>query len=65
MKDIKGFFHFRQFEDQTFFFAQIDGFPYIMSTLDYGISVPAGINMPGGTFIEIDNLTPWKTDPYC
>ena len=30
------------------------------NTLDYGISMPAGINMPGGTFGKIDKRASWK-----
>ena len=29
-------------------------------TLDYGISVPAGINMPGGTFGKTNKRVSWK-----
>ena len=29
-------------------------------TLDYGISVPAGINMPGGTFGKTNKRAYWK-----
>ena len=29
-------------------------------TLDYGISMPAGINMPGGTFGKTNRRASWK-----
>ena len=31
-----------------------------LGTLDYGISMPAGINMPGGTFDKINKRASWK-----
>ena len=30
------------------------------ATLDYEISMPAGINMPGGTFSKINKRASWK-----
>ena len=35
------------------------------STLDYGISMPTGINMPGGTFDKINKRASWKITLYC
>ena len=40
--------------------SQIADFPH---TLDYGISMPAGINMPGGTFGKTNRRASWKITP--
>ena len=32
----------------------------ILPTLDYGISMPTGINVPGGTFGKINKRASWK-----
>ena len=34
------------------------------STLDYGISMPTGINMPGGTFGKTNKRASWKIGGY-
>ena len=36
-----------------------------VATLDYWISVPAGINMPGGTFDKFDKRASWKITLQC
>ena len=34
-------------------------------TLDYGISMPDGINMPGGTFSKTNKHASWKIALWC
>ena len=33
---------------------------FLPHTLDDGINVPAGMNMPGGSFCKIDKHASWK-----
>ena len=38
---------------------------HALYTLDYGISVPAGINMPGGTLSKTNKRASWKITLWC